>query len=598
MTATATRIDSCDQHRARSASAPSGDKVARAAGWRLLAGELYQRRRRLLPVLAWSTVETLPTLLSGWLIAMAIDHGFLAGRPWVGVAWLAAYGGSQVMRAFATRELLPRLADVVEPLRDALATKVVAGALRRAAVGGERPDTSALTRLTEQIQTIRGLVSALLMETRYVAISAVTAVLGLAALAPSLAVLAGVPVLVCLVIFHYVQRRLKVRQHTVIVADEVIAHDTVEILDGMRDTVACAAQERVAETLGAAIESQAHGMRRLATAEANRLLVLAVAESLPVLAVLLAAPWLIDTQHLAVGQVLGAITYVVSGLKPAVTSLLGSLAGVVLQLGVTLDRIAHTSTAPPPPAPGGAAPSRYVLETERLTYAYGPDAAPVICDLTLTVDEGEHLAIVGPSGIGKSTLVDLLTGCMPTPHGAVRFGGVPLEHVDERYLRRMVALIPQESYVFTGTLRDNLRYLAPDATDADLDRAVDAVGARDLVDRLGGYDAELGVGGSAVAADERQMVSLARVYLSPARVVVLDEGTCHLDPAAEDTAERAFRERRGTLIVVAHRMSSARRADRILVMDGTGTQTGTHEHLLKTSPLYRELIGHWTSSAV
>jgi ATP-binding cassette subfamily C protein len=106
------------------------------------------------------------------------------------------------------------------------------------------------------------------------------------------------------------------------------------------------------------------------------------------------------------------------------------------------------------------------------------------------------------------------------------------------------------------------------------------------------------VWGPVLGLSERQLVALTRVYLSPAHLVILDEGTCYLDPAAESTAERAFRKRPGTLIVVAHRMSSARRADRILVMDNGSPMTGTHEHLLAASPLYRELIGHWTDSTV
>lgn len=590
--ATTTEIYPLDQDRTvGTRQAPD----VRGSGWRLLRHELRQRRRSLAPVLGWSAVEALPTLLSGWLVAMAADQGFLAGRPWVGAAWLGVFGCCQLVRAFAARALLPRLADVVEPLRDVMVRKVVAGALQRAVQSGDRPDTSALARLTEEVQTIRGLISTLMLEARHITISLVSACIGLAALSLLLAGLAIAPVLLCLLVYLWLQRQLKARQHAVIVGDEAIARDTMGMLEGLRDVVACGAQGRTAATLGTAIDGQARAERRLATAEATRMLVIALGEALPLLGMLLATPWLIGSQHMATGQVLGAITYIVSGLQPAVSSLLDALGGFGLQLGVTLDRIAHTSPAPPLPAMTGVTPNRCTLHTQRLTYAYNPNAVPVIRDLTLTVAEGEHLAIVGPSGIGKSTLVDLLSGITAAQQGAVQLGGVPLESVDKGQLRRLIALIPQESYVFVGTLRDNLRYLAPDATDTDLDRAVDAVGLRDLAERLGGYDAQLSVLGPVLSAGERQLVALARVYLSPAHVVILDEGTCYLDPAAESTAERAFRERPGTLIVVAHRMSSARRADRILVMDGGSPMTGTHEHLLTNSPLYRELIGHWTA---
>jgi ATP-binding cassette subfamily C protein len=114
---------------------------------------------------------------------------------------------------------------------------------------------------------------------------------------------------------------------------------------------------------------------------------------------------------------------------------------------------------------------------------------------------------------------------------------------------------------------------------------------RPLADRLGGYDAELDP--ASLSAGERQLVALARAYLSPARLIVLDEATCHLDPTAEAVAEQAFAARGGTLVVVAHRISSASRARRILVMDGRETMLGTHDDLVEASHLYRDLVGHW-----
>ena len=152
-------------------------------------------------------------------------------------------------------------------------------------------------------------------------------------------------------------------------------------------------------------------------------------------------------------------------------------------------------------------------------------------------------------------------------------------------------LIPQEAYVFVGTLAENLTYLRPGASPTDLDEVVDLVGLRPVVERLGGYDAV--VSPFALSAGERQLVALTRSYLSPAPLAILDEATCHMDPAAEARAEQAFAHRPGTLVVIAHRMSSAMRARSILVMDGTGTTLGTHQSLLVASPSYRDLVGHW-----
>lgn len=145
--------------------------------------------------------------------------------------------------------------------------------------------------------------------------------------------------------------------------------------------------------------------------------------------------------------------------------------------------------------------------------------------------------------------------------------------------------------MFTGTLWENLTYLAPEAGRGQVDDAVDRLAMRALVGRLGGYDVQLD--GSTLSAGERQLLTLARAYISPAPIVVLDEATCHLDPAADERVEQVFAHRPGTLIVVAHRITSARRARRVAVMDGPCARVGTHDDVFEASPLYRDLVGHW-----
>jgi ATP-binding cassette subfamily C protein len=564
-------------------------------GWGLLGRQLARQWRSLLRMSGWSVLEALPALTSGLLVATAADQGFLAGRPWIGLAWLAVYGLCQLLRAVAGGRVLPHVADVVEPVRDALVDAVVAGTLRRVVHGGERPDASAITRLTRQIQSIRGVVSTLLLQVRTVALSTVAAVAGLALLAPVLAGPAIAPVVLCGAVFVRMQRGLRVRRQATLVADERIAREAATALEGMRDVVACGAVDRVAAELGTAVDAQATAQRRLAVPEGGRLLILSATNALPLLVVLAIAPWLMRTQHLTTGQILGAVTYIETSLQPALTALLGSVARLGQQLSVTLERIAASAAEPAPGHACGAWPRQSALHVEGLTFAYGPDAEPVIRDLTFDIADGEHLAVVGPSGIGKSTLAGLLTGLLSPRHGHIRHGGFALSDIDERWLRRRVALIPQEAYVFSGTLRDNLTYLAPGADTGALDRAVDAVGLRPVIERLGGYDTRLGAEEIILSAGECQLIALARIYLSSARVVILDEGTCHLDPVAEARAERAFRDREGTLIVIAHRISSALRADRVLVLDGRNARIGTHEDLMTASPSYRELLGYWSA---
>ncbi|MGI5380570.1 ATP-binding cassette domain-containing protein [Streptomyces sp. CA-251387] len=200
--------------------------------------------------------------------------------------------------------------------------------------------------------------------------------------------------------------------------------------------------------------------------------------------------------------------------------------------------------------------------------------------------------------MGKSTLVDLLGGLRQADSGTVRYGGVPLEDIAPAQLRREIAVIPQEAWVAPGTLRENLLYLAPEADPRSLAHCIELLGLAPVVAAAGGLDASLTQRSQSLSAGERQLIALARVYLSPARVVLLDEATSSLDAEAEARVEEAFADRADTtLVIVAHRLSSAARADRIVLLDGDRPLVGTHEALLDASPLYAELARHWSGPA-
>ena len=184
----------------------------------------------------------------------------------------------------------------------------------------------------------------------------------------------------------------------------------------------------------------------------------------------------------------------------------------------------------------------------------------------------------------------MLAGALRPTDGGVTLADRPLDEWAGADRHRAIAVIPQQAYVFAGTLHENLTYLWPAATDEQVDRAIAVFGLGATVQRLGGLEATLPAGGQLLSAGERQAIALARAWLSSASIVILDEATCHLDSAAEARAEAAFRVRGGSLIVIAHRFGSALRARRILVADGSCWAQGTHEELLTTSARYREAL--------
>lgn len=570
-----------------------------AAGGRLLYHHLRPHRRSLANLAAWSALEAVPAFVSGLLVASAIDSGFLLGRPLVGFGFLGILAALWVIGALGTRQAYPWLAATIEPLRDSMVSAVVTATLRRAVHGEQHAGGSSVSQATVQVETVRALLSSLLRNTRQMLSASVAAVTGLAVLSPLLALIVIGFVVLALAGFAFVLRTLADRYQAVVLCGENIGVVAAPVVEGMRDAVAYAAESRAAQEVGRAIDAEARALRAFARASVWQVPVVTVGAHLPVLALLALAPWLVTHGHVTVGALIGGVLYLFSGLQPAIQMLVKAGGTILVSLGVVLGRLAEITAEPPVPA--GNSPrlraAGHALDVDGVSFAYSPHAEPIVRDLTLRVPEGTHLAVVGPSGVGKSTLANLLARLATPQRGRLRLGGLLLDQIDESYLRRTVALIPQEAYIFAGSIRDNLVYLQPEAAQTKIDQAVAAVGLAETISRLGGYDAEVAPGGGALSPGERQLIALARVYLSSAQVVILDEATCHLDPVAEAGAEQAFAARHGTLIVIAHRISSAMRADRVLLMDGADTALGSHEQLLARHALYADLVGYWKGTA-
>ncbi|ATL25545.1 ABC transporter ATP-binding protein [Streptomyces formicae] len=237
------------------------------------------------------------------------------------------------------------------------------------------------------------------------------------------------------------------------------------------------------------------------------------------------------------------------------------------------------------------------IDVDGVCFSYG-GGPEVLRDVDLSVRPGERLAIVGPSGAGKTTLSRLLAGIDAPVKGSVTVGRVPIADLPPDRLRRQVVLVTQEHHVFLGTVRDNLRIAAESATDSELQAALSSVGADWAEGLADGLDTELGPGGRLLHGAEAQQLALARVVLADPHTVILDEATALLDPTTARHTERALAAvlHGRTVIAIAHRLQTAHDADRVAVMeDGRVTELGSHDALVAADGAYAALWHSWHS---
>jgi ABC-type multidrug transport system fused ATPase/permease subunit len=238
-------------------------------------------------------------------------------------------------------------------------------------------------------------------------------------------------------------------------------------------------------------------------------------------------------------------------------------------------------------------PIKGEVQFDHLSFSYQP-GVEILHDINLTVKAGETVAVVGPTGAGKSSLMNLVTRFYEIPTGKVTIDGYDVKLATQQSLRRQIGVVPQDPFLFSGTIADNIRYSLPEASQEEVIRAAKAAGAHDFISRLErGYDTPAGERGINLSAGQRQLICLARAVLTNPPILILDEATSNVDTNTERLMQKSLRQlvKGRTCLMIAHRLSTVINADRIVVMEhGKIAEIGSHQELLARQGLYYQMF--------
>ena len=314
-----------------------------------------------------------------------------------------------------------------------------------------------------------------------------------------------------------------------------------------------------------------------------------------------------DLRNAQIGVVVAFVTYLTLFFEPI--QQLSNLYTTYQQGMAALDKIFDLLDTEPDlvdkPGALDPRPLHGDIELRDVWFSYGPEAGDdtrwAMEDVSITIPAGETLALVGETGAGKSTLAKLVARFYDPQQGKVIVDGHDLRDLRAQCLRSQLGIVPQEGFLFSGSIRENIAFGRPDASDDEIRQAAAAIGADEFIRRMpSGYETEVGERGVALSAGQRQLIAFARALLAEPRILILDEATSNVDVRTERTIEEGLERLLSgrTAIVIAHRLSTIRNADRIAVLEnGRIAEIGTHDELVDAGGRYSELYGTWSEAA-
>jgi ATP-binding cassette subfamily C protein len=560
---------------------------------RATLGLVARDRRAVAVMLVLHGAAAVTGLAAPWLLGSIVDH-VAAGAPAATVDRLAlAIGGCVVAQGLLTRYAQyagHRFGErAVARLREEFVSRTLAlpvSVVERAGTG------DLATRSSVDVTTVGTTVRDVLPVV-VIAVAQLSLLFGAVFL---LNPLLGLVALTGLPSIYAVTRWYLRRASTAYLAEGAA---TAELTEALTTTAEGA---RTVEALRLGDERTRHGTRRIGRVWDTRRATLALRSvffpvveasyALPIAAELLVGGLFLTKGMVTLGEVVAATLYLQQAIEP-LDRLLQWMEQAQRGLA-SFARVLGVGLVPPEPH-GRAAPpgQRLLVRGVRFCYADGHD---VLHGIDLEIHPGERLAIVGPSGAGKSTLARLLAGIDAPREGVVSLGGCPVTELDPAERRRRIALVTQEHHVFIGSLRDNLAFAAPGASDDEMLSALAAVDAEWYTDLPDGLDTELGDGARELSAAGAQQLALARLVLADPDTLILDEATAALDPTTARRTERALAAvltgRR--VVAIAHRLNTAHDADRVAVLeDGRITELGSHHDLVRAAGAYAALWRSW-----